>query len=128
MRDVLMHLYEWHQLLITWIGANREGIHKPFLPEPYNWQKLATLNQFFWDKHRQTPLEQAIVLLNESHTHIMNIIVSFSDEELFTKSYFSWTGSTSLGSYCVSASSSHYDWAIKKIKAHNKSLKDRIFF
>ncbi|MGO3678157.1 MAG: ClbS/DfsB family four-helix bundle protein, partial [Microbacteriaceae bacterium] len=32
--------------------------------------------------------------------------------------FFPWTGTTSLGSYCVSATSSHYDWAIKKIRAH----------
>lgn len=27
---------------------------------------------------------------------------------------------TNLGSYCVSATASHYDWAMKKIKKHIK--------
>ncbi|MFC1239685.1 ClbS/DfsB family four-helix bundle protein [Treponema vincentii] len=45
---------------------------------------------------------------------------TFSNEELFTKKVFDWTGTTSLGSYCVSATSSHYDWATKDIK---KALK-----
>jgi hypothetical protein len=35
-RDVLIHLYEWHQLLLNWINDNRKGEQKPFLPEPYN--------------------------------------------------------------------------------------------
>ncbi|MDR3109584.1 MAG: ClbS/DfsB family four-helix bundle protein [Planctomycetaceae bacterium] len=26
-----------------------------------------------------------------------------------------------MGSYCVSATSSHYDWAMKKIKMHTKN-------
>ena len=47
-------------------------------------------------------------------------IERFSNDELFSKKYFDWTGTTTLGSYCVSATSSHYDWAIKDIK---KALK-----
>lgn len=30
LRDVLIHLYEWHQLLMNWIKANKIGEHKPF--------------------------------------------------------------------------------------------------
>ena len=47
----------------------------------------------------------------------------YSNEELFTKKYFNWTGTTDLGSYFVSTTSSHYDWAIKKIKSHCKKVK-----
>ena len=32
------------------------------------------------------------------------------------KKKYKWTGSTSLGAYLVSATSSHYDWAYKLIK------------
>jgi hypothetical protein len=39
-----------------------------------------------------------------------------SDEELFEKKRYQWTGTTSLGSYLVSATSSHYEWALKLIK------------
>ena len=39
--------------------------------------------------------------------------------------YYAWTGTTSLGSYCVSATASHYDWALKKIKKHQKTLKEK---
>lgn len=35
-RDVLIHLYEWHQLLLQWIIANETGECTPFLPEPGN--------------------------------------------------------------------------------------------
>ncbi|HOP45228.1 MAG TPA: ClbS/DfsB family four-helix bundle protein, partial [Flavobacteriales bacterium] len=37
-------------------------------------------------------------------------------EELFEKKRYRWTGSTSLGAYLVSATSSHYDWALKLIQ------------
>ncbi|MDR1911573.1 MAG: ClbS/DfsB family four-helix bundle protein, partial [Helicobacteraceae bacterium] len=37
-------------------------------------------------------------------------------DELFTKNKYEWTGTTSLGSYLISATSSHYDWGLKTIK------------
>ena len=41
LRDVLVHLYEWHQLLLNWISSNRAGERKPFLPEPYNLENIS---------------------------------------------------------------------------------------
>ena len=35
LRDVLIHLYEWHQLLLHWIGENQKGVKTSFLPAPY---------------------------------------------------------------------------------------------
>lgn len=119
-RDVLVHLYEWHQLLINWVASNRGGEGKPFLPSPYNWKTYPQMNVELWEKHQNTPYESAIEMFKASHAKAMEVIASFSDEELFTKKYFSWTGSTTLGSYCVSATASHYDWALKKIKKHVK--------
>ena len=121
-RDVLVHLYEWHQLLLNWINSNKSGKNASFLPEPYNWKTYPQMNIGFWENHQKTPLEKAITLLEKSHSDVIKLIEIFSNEELFTKKYFSWTGTTNLGSYCVSATSSHYDWAMKKIKKHQKEL------
>ena len=121
-RDVLVHLYEWHQLLLKWINSNQSGIKINFLPEPYNWKTYPQMNVGFWEKHQQTSLEESVTLLEKSHSDVIQLIGIFSNEELFTSKYFLWTGTTSLGSYCISATSSHYDWAMKKIKLHKKSL------
>lgn len=122
LRDVLVHLYEWHNLLITWIKSNSNGVAKPFLPEPYNWKTYSVMNVEFWKKHQNTPLIDAKNLLMNSHKNVMELIDSFSNDELFAKDIFAWTGTTTLGAYCVSATSSHYDWAMKKIKKHKKML------
>lgn len=118
LRDVLVHLYEWHQLLINWIGANRRGDKQEFLPQPYNWKTYGEMNQEIWNKHQSTLLDDARAMLDQSHQQSITLIQAFSDDELFTKKYFDWSGTTSVGSYCISATSSHYDWAIKKLKAH----------
>lgn len=121
-RDVLIHLYEWHQLALNWAKANQAGNNMPFLPEPYNWKNYPQMNVEFWKKHQQTPLDQAVKLLEESHSEVMKLINTFTDEQLFIKKHFPWTGTTNLGSYFISSTSSHYDWAIKKIKKHKKEL------
>ncbi len=121
LRDVLIHLFEWHQLLLNWVHSNKAGNVANFLPEPYNWKTYPQMNVEFWKKHQKTSLDEAKTLLQKSHRETMLLIKSFTDQELFTKKYFSWTGTTSLGSYFISSTSSHYDWAIKKIKKHIKS-------
>ena len=92
LRDVLIHLYEWHQLLLNWVDANEKGKDKPFIPEPYNWKTYGD----------------------------MKLAETFTDEELFTKGVYPWVGGSTLGSYFVSVTASHYDWAMKKLKAHRK--------
>lgn len=123
LRDVLVHLYEWHQLLLNWIENNRKGIHKPFLPEPYNWKTYPMMNLEFWKKHQSTPLAKAMATLKESHKNVVALIETFSNDELFAKGVVNWTGTSTLGSYCVSTTASHYDWAMKKIKLHIKTSK-----
>lgn len=119
-RDVLVHLYEWQQLLLAWTAANLNGSNEPFLPEPYNWKTYGDMNVEFWNKHQTTAYGDAVTMLRESHDKVMTLIESLSNEELFEKKHFPWTGTTNLGSYCISTTASHYDWAIKKIKRHIK--------
>ena len=121
MRDVLIHLYEWHKLLLNWTAANLNGEAMPFLPKPYNWKTYGDMNAEFWKKHQATSYDEAKAMLCDSHERAIALIETFTDQELFEKKHFSWTGTTALGSYCISATASHYDWAAKKITLHEKT-------
>ena len=121
LRDVLIHLYEWHQLILNWVESNQKGEEKPFLPEPYNWRTYGDMNVEFWKKHQNTSLEDATKALQKSHKEILKLAENFTNEELFSKKVYKWVGGSTLGSYFVSATSSHYDWAMKKLKAHQKN-------
>ncbi|UTY30300.1 ClbS/DfsB family four-helix bundle protein [Treponema putidum] len=116
LRDVLMHLYEWHCLLLNWIKVNTQGKPASFLPESYNWKTYPKMNIEFWKKHQSTPYSDAEKMFKKTHKEVTKLLDTFSNDELFSKKHFGWTGTTTLGSYCVSATSSHYDWAIKDIK------------
>lgn len=122
LRDVLGHLYEWQQMLLKWVEKNQAGEETSFLPAPYNWRTYGELNQIFFRKHQSTSLKKIKQLLEKSQQEVLVLATSFSDEELFTKGFYPWVGGSSLGSYFISSTSSHYEWAIKKIKAHQKNV------
>jgi len=46
-RDVLVHLYEWHQLLLRWAISNMNSGERTFLPHSYNWKTYGTMNFAF---------------------------------------------------------------------------------
>ena len=125
LRDVLVHLYEWHRLLLNWTAANLNGDNKPFLPVPYTWKTYGDMNVEFWKKHQATSYDEAEAMLRDSHSKVMVLIESLAEEELFEKKHFSWTGTSNVGSYCISVTASHYDWAMKKIKLHGKIWREQ---
>jgi len=127
LRDILIHLYEWHQLLLSFVKNNAKCTDAKnaiqFLPPEYSWKTYGAMNIMFWKRNQSTPLDVAKKQLDKSHAQVMKLAESYSNEELFTKKYFKWTGTTDLGSYFVSASASHYEWAIKKLRLHCKKVK-----
>lgn len=120
-RDVLIHLYAWLQLLIDAIDAQQSGKEHSFLPTPYNWRTYGEMNQEIWEKYQNTSEIEAETLLTGAHTKVMELLAEYSNEELFSKGFFDWTGTSTMGSYCVSATASHYDWALKKLRKHIKN-------
>lgn len=115
-RDVFAHLYHWHLLFLGWYedGMNEK---KPVMPSAgYTWKTVPDLNKKIWSMYQNITLKEIQKKLTQSHKKIHRIIELHSDEELFVKKYYPWTGSTSLGAYLISNSSSHYTWAIRLIK------------
>ena len=119
-KDVLAHLHQWHLMMLEWykIGMNGE---KPDMPaKGYTWKTMPELNKKIWEDYRNIKLEEAKELLDKSYSEVQKLIKKHSNDELFEKKRFKWTGTTSLAAYLISNTSSHYDWGSKLIK---KSMK-----
>ena len=83
------------------------------------WGTLSTrsaLNEAIWLRTRDDTWEEVLARLADSHDRIRTVIAGYDDGALFEKRCWAWTGSTSVGSYAVSATTSHYDWAAKLIR------------
>lgn len=122
LRDILIHLHEWHTLMLEWVANNKAGVHKPFLLEGYSWKTYGDMNLLFWNRNQTVTVHMALERFKESHHKIMDLIQTMSNEELFGKNVYDWVGGSTIGSYFISVTSAHYEWAMKKIKAHRKMI------
>jgi hypothetical protein len=119
-RDILMHLHHWHLMMMDWHTKGSAG-EKPEMPaKGYTWKTTPDLNKLILENYQHTSLEDAKKYLNTSYNQVRKIIDSHSNEELFEKKRYKWTGTTSMGAYFISATSSHYDWAFKLIRKAKK--------
>lgn len=119
-RDVVAHLYHWHLMLMDWYAVGMTGA-KPDIPSKgYSWKTTPELNHWIWNNYQNTDLEKARKMFQDSHRQVTALIEKHSNQELFEKKRYPWTGTTSLGAYFISATSSHYEWALKLIKKGKK--------
>lgn len=115
-KDVLGHIHHWHRLLLKWYETGAKG-DKPNMPEKgYTWKTLPDLNKKIWMDYKDVSFTDIGEKLESSYNEVQKVIQKHTDEELFEKKKYNWTGSTSLAAYIISATSSHYDWAYKLIK------------
>jgi len=117
-KDHLAHLHEWHNMFLTWYKVGMTGDKAPMPAPGFTWKETPALNAEIDATYKDMPLQEVYDLLHKTHQQLQKLIASHSQEELFTKKLYGWTGSTSLGSYAISATSSHYDWALKKLKSY----------
>lgn len=121
-KDVLAHLTTWEQMVLGWHAAGLRG-ETPELPAPgFKWNQTPALNQQIYETHRDQPLDEVLAQFQASSAEILAVIEGLSNEDLFRAGRFAWTQKNTLGTYFVSATSSHYLWARTEIR---KGLKAR---
>ncbi len=114
--DVLFHVHEWHLMMLSWYLVGMKG-QKPHMPaEGFTWKTMPELNKKIWKQNRDRNLEESKIAIKKSYNSLQELIKKHANEELFEKKRYPWTGSTSLGAYLISATSSHYHWALMLIK------------
>lgn len=115
-KDVLAHLFAWEQMVLSWYDAGLRG-ETPELPAPgFKWNETPQLNQQIYEEHRDWPLDKVMGQFHTSHQEILGVIRELPNEKLFTAGHFAWTKKNTLGTYMVSATSSHYLWARKEMR------------
>jgi hypothetical protein len=121
-KDVLGHLDAWHEMFLIWEQAGAAG-ERIAMPAPgYTWKETPELNEEIYQRIKDDPYDEIVARLDDSHRRVRGIIAGYPDDDLVTKRRFGWTGSTSVLSYAVSATSSHYDWARELILKYKKTL------
>lgn len=121
-KDLIAHLDAWHELFLTWERVGRAG-GRPDMPAPgLTWKQTPELNERIWQRTRHDDWDDVRARLLDSHARVRDVVAGYADDDLFAKRRYGWTGSTSVGSYAVSATTSHYDWARTQIRRFLRTL------
>lgn len=119
-KDILAHLLEWQRMLMDWYEAELRG-ETPVVPaEGYNWSQLPALNQTIYERCQDMALDDVRSQLDASHRHMLDVVASLSEEELFTPGRYAWIGINTLASYVNSCAGAHYRWARTGIRRGTK--------
>ncbi len=120
-KDMLAHLDAWHRMFLEWELVGRDGKMAEMPAPGHTWKTTPALNMEIHERHLEDTRDEVEGSLRESHARVRDVIESYGDVELFEKKRYRWTGSTSVGSYAVSATTSHYDWALKHLRRSVKA-------
>ncbi|MEZ4667590.1 MAG: ClbS/DfsB family four-helix bundle protein [Anaerolineae bacterium] len=120
-KDILAHVTEWEQMCLGWYQVGLRDEVPPMPAEGFKWNQIPALNQQIYERYRLQPIEDILESFNDSYKQMHKTVKEISEEEMFTPQVYKWTRKNAMGTYFVSATSSHYGWAQKEIKKRLKS-------
>lgn len=112
-RDVVAHVLEWQSLFFEWYKNGMRGDDVQMPKTGFTWKDTPKLNLEIWENVQSITLSQVRTKLKRSHEKLQKLIEKHTNEELFGKKIYPWTGTTSLAVYIRGAGCSHYGWALK---------------
>jgi hypothetical protein len=115
-KDVLAHLVAWEQLFLMWYQAGMRDETPAVNPVGMRRKDIDALNQQIYEKNRSRSLDEVWNEFIDSYQQILRTVQSIPENEMFSKDFFSWTGSLKLADYIAGNTCNHYAWANTKIR------------
>jgi hypothetical protein len=120
-KDMLAHLDAWQRMFLEWERVGRTGAVAEMPAPGHTWKTTPALNMEIHERCVGDSWEDVVAGLRESHGQVREVVASYAAGELFEKKRYKWTGSTSVGSYAVSATTSHYEWAANHLRKSRRA-------
>lgn len=114
-KDFLAHRTEWGRMMIRWYTEAADGGSPAVPSDRHTWRELPALNAEIHERFADISPTDARAQFAEVHDALRRLIASCTDDELFTKHHYDFTGSSDLATYFVSATGGHYRSAYKHI-------------
>jgi hypothetical protein len=115
-KDLLAHRTEWSRMMIRWYTKARAGGTPAVPTEQFKWNQLKELNANIQVRFADVPLDEIEQNFGAVQDDLDALVAGMTEEELFTKKYYAFTGSSDLATYVNSATASHYRSAARLIR------------
>jgi len=115
-KDLLAHRTEWARMLLHWYDQARAGSVPAVPSAEFKWNQLPALNAQIQRRFSDVPLERVEKDFVDVHDRLYTVVAAMTEDELFGRRHYSFTGSTTLAAYVTSASAAHYRSATKLIR------------
>ncbi len=114
-KDFVAHRTEWGRMMLGWCAEAKAG-GEPVVPAPgFTWSQLPELNAEIHDRFAGADLAEIERDFANVHDDLRDVMAACTEDELFTKQYYAFTGTSDLATYFTSAAGGHYRSAYKHI-------------
>lgn len=114
-KDFLAHRTEWGEMMNSWYAEAKAGKQPAVPTKKYKWNQLKELNADIHERHKNDSLKKVTTDFKRVHNALFKLISQMSEEELFSKKYYEFTGVSDLATYVNSSTASHYRSARRHI-------------
>lgn len=95
-KDVIAHVTAWRSRTIDRLEAAAAGRPEPSPPWPPELEEDDPINAWFYEQHRDDPLNDVLSAWDASFDRLRAVFVSLPDEAMYDPAYFPWTEGTAL--------------------------------
>ena len=111
-------------MMIGWYNEAATGGTPAVPTEKYGWGRLNELNAEIHARFADTPLEEATTQFATTSDGLFRLIETCTEDELFERRFYSFTGTTTLAAYFTSATGGNYRSAYRHINRWWRATKD----
>lgn len=114
-KDTIAHITAWERMFLTWYNDGLAG-KKIDLPK----ETLGVINRRIFEKNLSRDLDDVLNDFAVTYRQILSTIESLSEEDIFTRGKFTWTGNKKLFAYIWANTAGHYAEHLTAIKRMKK--------
>jgi hypothetical protein len=95
-KDVIAHVAAWRRRTLARLEAAAAGKPEPPPPWPADLHDDDPINAWFYEQHRDEPLDAVLAEWNASFDRLRAAVVALPDKALFDPTYFPWMEGAAL--------------------------------
>jgi hypothetical protein len=115
-KDFLAHRTEWGRMMLAWYRTEKKGKKAAVPTDKYKWNQLRQLNAHIYTTYKDVSLKKIERDFKKVHDELQKLVEGLSDNELFTKEQYNFTGTSDLATYLNSSTAAHYRSARRHIQ------------